>query len=193
MLRSLLISLSCLFLAACADSPEKYRDIKHLEMPPTLAIEHNPNAPVEVDNPLKTSAKNTESDLGRLIQIVGGDDKPTLQIKARFDRAWELVDTALTKAEVEVIDKNRNTGVFIVSYLAKDSANGSRNNSVFSFITNRFKDTDYNVTIDKDQRTTTVRVDKVGADSQAAADNKDDDSASLVKLLHKTIIADLEK
>lgn len=203
MTRKLLYSLPCVLLAACADTSEKYRDIQHLELPPTLAVEHN-NTPAEPDRVVKAESKSgTESDksknteLGKLILLVGNEDKPTLQMKTRFDRAWDLVDRGLQLAEIEVVDKNRDAGVIRVHYVADGQGKGRRFlNSITSMFSDQFEDTEYTLTIDKDKKITDIRVDKVAA-SKADADGTEafnnDDSASLIKLLHKSIIADLEK
>lgn len=208
--RKLLYSLPCILLTACADAPDKYRDIKHLEMPPTLVIEHTGNTPVEPDVPVKpkpesvpekapqSSAKNANSDLEKLILIVGPEEKPRLQLKTRFDRAWDLVNNALSLADIEVVDYNRDSGVIRVRYVDKDNSKGrSFNSSIFSFFSDKFEDVEYTLTIEKDKRITDVRVDKVIPATQATPEHPEafnnDDTASLVKLLHNTIIADLEK
>ena len=182
--RKLLYSLPCLLMVACADNSEKYRDIKHLEIPPTLEIEHSSRTVYETEAPAKTE-KKTDSDLERLIMIVGGDEKPRLQIKARFDRVWELLEDALKKAEIEILDKNRATGVFTVRY----SANSESHNSIFSFLSDTFTVDQYTLKVDKDKKITDVNIDKIKVEDKEGKD----DSASLVMLLHKTIIANLEK
>jgi len=206
--RKLLYSLPCILLAACADPPEKYRDIRHLEMPPTLAIEHTVSIPAEPDTIAKPkAASNTEpavpqksanSELAKLIQLVGGEEKPTLQLKTRFDRAWDLIDHGLRLAEIEIVDSNRDAGVFRVSYLAGSQGNDRGFfSSVASYFNDNFEDFEYTLTLDKDKRITEVHVAKVVSASQSTGSENEsfhkDDSASLMKLLHKTIIADLEK
>lgn len=207
MVRKLLYGLPCFLLAACADTSEKYRDIQHLEMPPTLAIEHTNTAPEEPDTIAKpkqegdsaaAAKKSANSELGKLILLVGSEEKPILQMKTRFDRAWDLVDRGLQLAEIEVTDKNRDAGIFRVRYVADGQGKGRRFiNSITSFFSDKFEDTEYTLTLDKDKRITDVRVDKlVGSkpsDGNGEESFNNDDSASLMKLLHKTIIADLEK
>jgi len=207
MVRKLLYGLPYFLLAACADTSDKYRDTHHLELPPTLAIEHTNTAPAEPDTLAKpktesgsetTAQKSANSELDKLILLVGSEEKPTLQMKTRFDRAWDLVERGLQLAEVEVVDKNRDIGVMRVRYVADGQGKGRRFiNSITSFFSDKFEDTEYTLTLDKDKRITDIRVDKVAsakpADGNGEESFNNDDSASLVKLLHKTIIDDLQK
>ncbi len=207
----LLYSLPCLLLAACAsETPDKYRDIKHLEFPPTLAIEHTGRTPVEPETVTKTKPKvenNSEttqdkpasSPVSKLVLLAGTETKPILQLKTRFERAWDLVDHGLRLAEIEVVDKNYAAGTIRVRYVANNQGKGRGVvNSITSFFSDTFDDTEYTLSLDKDKKITDVQVAKViPADQKPAEGNTEafnnDDSASLVKLLHKTIIDDLEK
>ena len=83
-----------------------------------------------------------------------------------------------------------------VRYVANGEGKGRGfTSSVFSFFTDKFEDTEYKLSLDKDKTITDVHVEKVVDANQAAEKDafNNDDSASLVKLLQKTIIADLEK
>lgn len=207
--KKLLFSLPALFLAACTDTSEKYRDISHLELPPTLAVEHVGGAAADPATiaPKSKAEKSEEaapqnkanSDLDNLILIVGGEQKPRLQMKTRFERAWDLVNNALRSAEIEVVDKNRDQGVFRVRYVAGGEGKGRGfMSSITSFFSDKFEDIEYTLTLDKDKKITETRVEKVvNNDQEAGSNDKEafnkDDTASLVKLLHKTMIADLQK
>ncbi len=198
--RKLLYCLLSLLLTACSETPDKYRDIKHLEMPPTLAIEHTSNRVAEPETkpkvkdeikPAVVSQNDATTELEKLILIVGGDEKPRLQLKTRFDRAWELVNEGLIKAEIEVVDKNRDTGVYRVRYMDPTKERSrSFQGSLFSLFTDKFEDIEYTLTVEKDKKVTDVKVDKVVISQQ---ENITDDTASLVKLLQKSIIDYLAK
>jgi uncharacterized lipoprotein len=181
-----LSGLCCLILAACSPLADKYRDTKHLELPPTLVIDH-------VSNPSSRESgtrSDENSDLERLIMIVGSEDKPRLQLKAGFDRTWDLVDKAIKSAELEVVDKNHDAGSVRVHYVVDTQANAK--SSLFSLFSRDSKP-EYLIQVDKDKRTTEVHVDKAISAEQAQDNASSDDSASLVRLLHKTIITSLEK
>ncbi len=192
-----------LLLVACADSPDKYRDIKHLEMPPTLAIERNTSTPVKSSrsSAASTSTSNSEtkpksaSDLDKLIYITGDDQHPVLQLKTRFDRAWDLINHGLQIAEIEVIDKSRDEGKIRVRYLAGQETKG---NSFISSIGSLFsgKDSEYALTLDKDSKITGVHIDKVATNENlqdGAEDISTNDAAKLASLLQTIIKTDLAK
>ena len=222
MFKKLFYSLSCVLLISCADSgSDKYRDIKHLEFPPTLVIEHSntssygsaytdrqdkpntetqkPETPKKSDTEQPESLpKNASTDLGRLIRLVGDPDKPRLQLKTRFDRAWDLVAHGLNLAGIEVVDRNHDTGTYRVRYVTNSEGNQrGLLDSLSSFFSDKYADMEYTLTLEKDNSPTEVRADKLVPVNQAEnPDNKTfnrDDSGSLIKLLQKTIIEDLSK
>lgn len=187
-------SLPGLILTACADAPEKYRDIKHLELPPTLAIEHVASAPVKSygsSSSTTTLASDGSSkksdDLDKLIYIIGEDQHPVIQLKTRFDRAWDLTDHGLTLAEVEIIEKDKEKGIFKVRFEDK-AANHSLMQSVSSMFSISYEDIEYTLTLDKDSRTTGVHIDKIKVD-----DANSNSAQKLATLLVETIKKDLSK
>ncbi|MFM8342049.1 MAG: outer membrane protein assembly factor BamC [Methylomonas sp.] len=198
------LTLPCLslLLVACADSPDKYRDIKHLEMPPTLAIERNTSTPVKSSRSSSTtSTANTSetnskpaSDLDKLIYLAGDDQHPVLQLKTRFERGWDLINHGLQLADIEVIDKNHDEGKIRVRYVADQASKGRGFvSSVTSFFTDKFADTEYTLTLDKDSRITGVHIDKVTSGENDAESFNNNDAKALATLLQKTIKTDLEK
>lgn len=194
-------TLSCLslLLVACADGPSKYRDIKHLEMPPTLAIERNTSAPIKSSRNTSTNNSETKpksaSDLDKLIYITGDDQHPVLQLKTRFDRAWDLIEHGLQLAEIEVINRDRYEGKIRVRYVAGQETNG---NGFISSIGSLFggKDSEYTLTLDKDSKITGVHIDKVATNENlqdGAEDISTNDAAKLAALLQTIIKTDLAK
>ena len=129
---------------------------------------------------------------------MGDPDKPRLQLKTRFDRAWDLVAHGLSLAGIEVVDRNHDTGIYRVRYVADGEGNQrGLMDSLTSFFSDKFEDTEYTLTLEKDSSPTEVRADKVIPINQAENSEKKsfnrDDSGSLIKLLQKTIIEDLAK
>lgn len=196
-------SLLCLSLlvVACADSPEKYRDIKHLEMPPTLAIERNTSAPVKSSrgSASSTSTSNSDtkstSDLDKLIYITGDDQHPVLQLKTRFDRAWDLINHGLQLAEIEVIEKKQAEGKIRVRYVAGQETKGE---GLISSISSLFgsSESEYTLILDKDSKITGVHIDKLESNEKlqdGAEDIGTNDAAKLADLLQKTIKTNLAK
>jgi uncharacterized lipoprotein len=199
------LTLPCLslLLVACADSPDKYRDIKHLETPPTLAIERNTSTPVKssrsssTTTTASTSETNSKSasDLDKLIYITGDDQQPVLQLKTRFDRAWDLLERGLQLAEIEVIDKNRYEGKIRVNYIAGQEATDK---GLISSIGSLFggKESEYTLTLDKDSKITGIHINKVATNEKLQDGTEDmstNDAAQLAALLKTVIKTDLAK
>ena len=199
------LTLPCLslLLVACADSPDKYRDTKHLETPPTLAIERNTSTPVKssrsssTTTTASTSETNSKSanDLDKLIYITGDDQQPVLQLKTRFDRAWDLLERGLQLAEIEVIDKNRYEGKIRVNYIAGQEATGK---GLISSIGSLFggKESEYTLTLDKDSKITGIHINKVATNEKLQDGTEDmstNDAAQLAALLKTVIKTDLAK
>ncbi|WP_347988877.1 outer membrane protein assembly factor BamC [Methylomonas sp. AM2-LC] len=229
MYKQFLYSLPWFLLVACSSAgPDKYKDTKNLEFPPTLAIEHSANQssysssnsklpdfpPVKNKDEEKSddtqkedstdkvaekavskpTDKPVNADLARLVLLIGSEKKPIVELKTGFERAWILVGDALSAADIEVANTDYDAGVFRVRYVAQGEGKGrGLINSVTSFFSDEFKDTEYTLTVDKDKKITDVHVDKVVSADSGKDTFNNDDSAALMKLVHKTIIANLEK
>ena len=195
-MRKLVItSLSGLLLSACSENPEKYRDIKHLEFPPTLAIERTTSTAVK-DPALsstsrassQTEAPKPSSELDRLIYVGGEDLHPEITLKTRFERAWDLIDHGLKLAEIEVVEKDKEKGLIKVRYEDKNSSS-SLMKSVTSMFDISYSDIEYTFTLNKDLgRTTPVKIEKLKQDDPA-----DNAAKSLATVLVDAIKKDLSK
>lgn len=177
--RKLIYSLPCMLLAACADTSDKYRDIQHLEMPPTLAIEHTANATeVEAESEM-TPRKN--SLLDGIERLIEKDGKPVMRINTRLDRAWDLTETALKLADVEVLDKNRNELTFLVNYDPDRSG-------LIGLLTSQYDEAYYTLTLT--EAVTGIEVSAKLAEKGAYGDSQEgfeDASAELIKRLHQVL------
>ena len=184
-------SLSGLMLSACSDNPEKYRDIKHLELPPTLAIEHNTSTAVKTTSTSSSVSSETPKptgELDRLIYIGGEDLHPVITLRTRFERAWDLIDHGLKLAEIEIVEKDKEKGFFKIRYEDKNSSS-SLMKSVTSIFDISYSDIEYTLTLNKDMgRTTPVNIEKLKQNDPA-----DNASKSLATLLVDTIKKDLSK
>ncbi|MGZ5000235.1 MAG: hypothetical protein ACXV7F_08040 [Methylomonas sp.] len=178
MSRKLIYSLPCLLLAACADTSDKYRDIQHLEMPPTLAIEHTNTGPAEVESEMTPRKKSLLDGIERLVEK---DGKPIMQINTRLDRAWDLTETALKLANIEVMDKNRNELTFQVNY----DPDGS---GLMSLFTGQYDEASYTLTLT--EAVTGIEVGAKLAEKGAYGESQEgynDASAELIKRLHQVL------
>ncbi|MDD1621784.1 MAG: outer membrane protein assembly factor BamC [Methylococcaceae bacterium] len=183
--RKLIYSLPCVLLAACADTSDKYRDIQHLEMPPTLIIEHTASAPTETsDTPTETisgKATKKKSILEGIEQLAEKDGKPILQINTRLDRAWDLTETALKLADIEILDKNRNDLSFQVNY--DPDARG-----LLNFFSNQYDAANYALSLK--EATSGIEVSAKLAQKTANGETQEsahDASDELIKRLHQVL------
>lgn len=178
MVRKLLYGLPYFLLAACADTSDKYRDIQHLEMPPTLAIEHTNSTPAETDS---GKALQKKSLLDGIEQLVEQDGKPILQIKTRLARAWDLTETALQLANIETLDKNRNALTFQVNY----DPDGS---GFASLLNNEYDAEDYTLTLKDGIAGVEVHAELAKQAANGDSQEGDNDaSAELIKRLHQVL------
>ncbi|WGS86034.1 outer membrane protein assembly factor BamC [Methylomonas sp. UP202] len=183
MLKTLRYTLPCLLLAGCADAPEKYRDIKHLELPPVLPIENPHPQPAIAADDLAGSKSGGKSMLAGLVDFKDDGQKPQLTLMTRLDRAWEMVETALTLSDIDIVDKNRNDNKIQVRY---DPDTGGKTKSLLNrlFLDNDFPEAEYTISL-----TDAISGVKVNAALGKPDDfsANEDGSAALIRLLHDTI------
>ncbi|WFP48965.1 outer membrane protein assembly factor BamC [Methylomonas sp. EFPC3] len=176
MLKRVRYALPCLLLAACGETPEKYRDTHHLELPPVLPIEHtNPQPALDSDDLKPKSA------LAGLMTFTDGD-KPLLTLKTREERAWEMIATALKITDIEILDKNQQDGRFQVRY-DPDTA-GKDLSLIRTLLNNHYAEAEYLITLQ--EQTGGIRVNAALAKPEDM-ETDEDGSAELLRLLHKTI------
>lgn len=177
MLRKLSYGLPVLLLAACGETPEKYRDIHHLELPPVLPIEHtNPQPAIAVDDMKPKSA------LANLMDFVELDGKPRLTLKTSRDRAWEMVATALKISDVEVLDKNPDENRFLVRY---DPDTGGKDVGLIrALLNNHYPEAEYTINLNDEISGVIV---KAALSKPDDVETDADGSAELIRLLHKAI------
>lgn len=177
LLRTLTYGLPCLLLTACADAPDKYRDIHHLELPPVLPIEHtNPQPAVAIDDLKPKSA------LANLMAFTDDSAKPLLTLKTRPDRAWEMVATALKISDIDVLDKNQEEHFFRVRY--DPDTSGKDVGLLRSLLNNNYDEAEYTIKLKDESTGIIVNVSLSQTDNQEVGK---DGSAELLRLLHKVI------
>ncbi len=188
-----LIACVSVLAGACGAPPDKYRDIKHLELPPTLAVEHKNIGQTQAEPAEKEAADagglGPNSDLQRLIYLGGDKDKPELLLKTGFERSWDLVERGLNRMGLDIIEKNREKGVYRVRYIPEESVKSS---GLFADINSYLSgkgEEEYTLTVDKEQKITGVHVKK----TESGAEDKNDFSANLIKALRQSIIVALSR
>lgn len=179
MSKILVFSLPALLLIGCADTSDRYRDTRQLELPPELPIEHTHVQPAVSADDLKPK---TASPLEDLLAFTDDGSKPSLTLKTRPDRAWEMIIVALKISNIEVIDKNREENRIQVRY-DPDTA-GREERLLDIFFNNDYPEAEYNIVLKEDILGMAVNASPSKPDQLSAAE---DGSAELVRLLHKTI------
>lgn len=179
--KSSLLILPSLLLLACGETSERHRDLRHLELPPELPIEHTHHQAAVGADDLKPKSSASGILAGLMsFEEVGG--KPILTLKTRSERAWEMVATALRLTEIQVLDKNREQRAFQVRY--DPDVDGKDVGFIGSLLSNDYPEADYAITL-KDE-SGAIRV-NVAPNQSAKLESAEDGSNELVRLLHKTI------
>lgn len=184
-------------LVACSDVKTiEYEDTTELETPPEMEIIETPKELLAEDK------ENKDTGLGDIVFLSGAKNEQVIKIKKTFDRSWELVEQTLKLNEIEVTDKNREKGVFYVSFDPDDQSSESIENSTFSFFGGEFDEGAYKITVVWQESDTEIIVELVNDDGNDMLDDAEDTeefegtiagSDHLLKTLYKTLRHDLPR
>lgn len=174
----LLLGLPALLLFACADTSDRYRDLHELEMPPILPIEHTHTQTAVGADDLKPKT----SALADLLAFTDDEHKPSLVIKTRPDRAWEMLMVAVKLCNLEVLDKNRQENRIQVRY--DPDRKGKEPRPLDMIFNNDYAEAEYSINLK--ENTTGIAV-LTALSKPDELEFGDDGSAELIRLLHKTI------
>lgn len=177
-LKRLVYGLSTILMIACSETPERYRDVKNLELPPELPITHTRSQPVVAADDMKAKA----SPLAGLVSFEDDGRNPRLLLTTKLDRAWDMIAIALKLGYIEVLDKNRREKRFQVRF-DPDTA-GKQESFLDIFSADTYPEADYNIRLKEDILGVEV---KVGAVKAGQLDPETDASAELLRFLNKTI------
>jgi hypothetical protein len=183
-LKQRILICSSLLLAACSSPPDRYRDTQHLELPPTLVIEHHGNQPVDADEPLAKALAKPKNSLMALLVFNDDEKNPSLMLKTRLERAWDLVLTAIKVTEaMQLVDQSHDDAKFEVIF---DADHVSDDVGFFQeLMNNRYEPIKYTITL-VSRRTEEIVVEVVPSDPGDAKES-DNGSAQLKRVLAKTI------
>lgn len=98
--------------ASCTTAEDKYKSTDMLERPPTL-IGIKPAVPPSDD--AETPPKEAKAGLGDEVTMTEANP-PRLRINQGFARAWSTIASVLTQEKLEITDRNRDKGLFYVTY-----------------------------------------------------------------------------
>lgn len=187
--------LFALLITACSElKNSKYKDTSYLEMPPEMEIIATPDGVVTAYNDTK------DTGLGTNITLAGSAEKPVLEIKKLFPRAWNIVEQALKLNEIEITDKNRDQGIFYVLFDLNKKTPANKGLLTFFSSKDEYKPSAHQLTVVWRENTTEVSIKLLkSADNDLLEDDEDRDNfdnisdagKTLLKTLYKTIQDDL--
>lgn len=178
MSKHLIYGLPVLLLLGCADTSDRYRDTRHLEIPPELPIEHTHSQPALSQNDLKPKT----SPLDGLLDFQDDSTQPKLTLNTRPDRAWEMIIVALKITNIQVLDKNREENRIQVHY--DPDTNGEEEGILDAIFNNNYAEADYSISLTPEDQGLRVHAALSKPDE---VEEGEDGSAKLVRLLYKTI------
>lgn len=172
------IVLTCsMLLAACSSGSDRYKDTLHLELPPTLPVEHRAQTAENSENVSKPSV------LANMIEFSDDEKHPKLVLKTRLERAWEIMSTAIKISDMILADKSRDDSKFEVLYDADHVADET--GFFAELLNNRYEQEKYIITLNA-KRTNEIQVNVVPADRDLA-EADDNGTAQLIRLLANNI------
>ena len=178
----LIVSLGILLLDGCSEVKPRYRDTSSLEAPPRIDIPSD--KAVSQERQTTEHRKKTEP----WVFIDDAESPPVLLIKKLPDRAWEVVSQALADKKIEVTDKNREEGVFLVKYDPSKDIGKTFGNVRFLWFEDDYGEAEYQLTLKWKDTETQVRARLI---KQAEVDDDDeelaDGSAKLIQALYDAI------
>lgn len=182
-----------LSLISCAETKSsKYQDTRYLETPPKMVHVVKPKIQTEEKSDVKSMG------LGEYVVLDKSQKLSVVIIKKPFARAWNIVEQALELSNIEITDKNRDQGVFYVTFDPdSDESEDSTfiDTMTFFFFKDEYKEVSYKLTIGKQKNSTQVTAevndeeenDILLDDDGDEFDGQVDDGTKLLNVLYGTI------
>lgn len=196
---SILILLSLLAISCSSGKKPKYKNTEYLEVPPKMKVVEKPK--VEVEEEKEEEEVVEEKGLGEIVLLDGTENKPVMKIKKAFDRSWEIVDQALKLNKIEITDKDREYGVFYVTYDPDDQNSGETtliDKMTFFMFKDEYAEASYKLSVAWRESDTEVVAELIESETNdSLGDGEDDIEGStdsggrLLNVLYKTIRDDL--
>lgn len=186
-IKSVSLCASFVLLQACTNT-RTYRDTTDLEMPPRLEITQRALKEAESTD---SSVAGTELDDSVLLE--DQEYPPVIKIKKLFDRAWDMVGQALNKKKIEIVDKNRDKGVYFVKYdPSEDTTTGNVFGGVkFFFFEQSYEKSEYKLSLAWHETETQVRAAMLNKPRRQTVDEDEDGpvdgSEKLIQALYEAI------
>jgi len=177
-------------LVACSADNSKYRDIRNLERPPTLAITKQAGEDRLIDDGA-LDKKPRKKGLGEVVYLTE-DSPPKLKIKQPVDQAWESLRLALKQSSIEVTDFEQDKGLYYVAYKT-----GGFFSKLASGSLSVRSEANYTLTLEEDGDETIVTAKAIQHESTAASqdgynETQPDASEELLQSVYDTLHDDLK-
>lgn len=177
-------------LVSCGtDSDSRYKDLSHLERPPTLPTGSTNASASGVYTPddSRIEKKSENTGLADLVYLTS-TTPPQLKIKQPLEKAWTTVGLGLKQTKsTKITDRERDKKIYYVGY---------NPTSLFDFLIEG-QEVIYQLKLKQEGNETTVSVEESTEHNNSAGSDKDghgesDNSESLLKLLYETLHDDLQ-
>jgi uncharacterized lipoprotein len=100
-------------LVACSTNDSRYKDISHLEHPPTLPS--NPSGESYALDDSRIERTKPSQGLSSTVYLV--EDKPLqLRMKMPIDKAWYALAQAIKQSDTKITDYDRSKKVYYLAY-----------------------------------------------------------------------------
>ena len=171
--------------ASCTSVENKYKSTDMLERPPTL-IGIKP-AEAQSDD-AETPPKEAKAGLGDEVTMIEANP-PRLRINQGFAQAWSTITSVLKQENLEITDRNRDKGLFYVTYDA-DSYKPDDAGFFSSLLpTNDYPEEGYILNLQGQGGGTEITAEVANKTASAAEDEATpaDGAEKLLKTLYKTL------
>lgn len=161
--------LSAIALAGCTSSHDGLtQDLSALEVPPYIVVITQTATAAVTEPELEdtSSKKPAKSALDGIVSLDLTPPSPSIKIKKLFDRSWAIVAKALKISAISITDKNRDKGIFYISFAQEESLS--------SWLSGTSETLPYKVTVTWGQTHTTV-VSQPIKPKKSPLDDPDDD------------------
>lgn len=168
-------------MTACSTDDPRYKDIRSLERPPTLAITKQPGD-VRLSDDGALDREPSKKGLGEVVYLT--DATPhQLKIKQTLDKAWDALGRALKQSDIEVTDHEQDKGLYYIAYkpggfFSKLTAGSMKGHS----------DANYTLTLEQDGDEIVVTPAAIGS---AAANQEAEEAADTLEALLQTLYSTL--
>jgi uncharacterized lipoprotein len=125
--------------------------------------------------------------------------KPIIKIKKDFDRSWDNVEQALQLDEIEISDKNRDEGVFYVTFDPDTKSDSTFVDAMTFFLfKDEYAEASYKLTLTEQKSESVITIETIEIEENDLLDDDGDDfegtideGVILINTLYKTIRDDL--